>query len=75
MSANWVAVTYASVSGIEYLAEDDADGIRQSAMWSPILAGMNIAPLPQRDFDEPLYDAEEFSVSCRSIKFPMTAAS
>ena len=69
---------HASVSGlIEYLAEDDADGIRQSAMWSPILAGTSIArpcgsAISMNRFTTP----KKFSALCRSIiKFPMTAAS
>jgi len=52
---------HASVSGlIEYLAEDDADGIRQIRdVVANIGWNEHCPPLPQRDFDEPLYDAEE----------------
>ena len=52
---------HASISGlIEYLAEDDADGIRQIRdVVANIGWNEHCPPLPQRDFDEPLYDAEE----------------
>lgn len=52
---------HAAVSGlIEYLAEDDADGIRQMR---EVVANLgwneHCAPTPTRDFDEPLYEADE----------------
>ncbi len=52
---------HASTTGlIEYLAEDDSDGIRQIR---DVVAGLgwneHCPPLPQRDFAEPLYAAEE----------------
>ncbi len=52
---------HASTTGlIEYLAEDDADGIRQmrdvvgNLGWNE-----HCDPVPSRNFEEPLYDAEE----------------
>ena len=52
---------HAAVTGlIEYLAEDDSDGIRQIR---DVVAGLgwntHCPPLPQPDFEEPLYDGEE----------------
>ncbi|MGI9440783.1 MAG: acyl-CoA carboxylase subunit beta [Parvibaculales bacterium] len=52
---------HAAVTGlIEYLAEDDSDGIRQIR---DVVAGLgwntHCPPLPQSDFEEPLYDGEE----------------
>lgn len=52
---------HASVSGlIEYLAEDDADGIAQCRDLVGRLRWNDLCPaLPLRDFAEPIYDAEE----------------
>lgn len=52
---------HSSVTGlIEYLAEDDRDGIRQiREVVGSIGWNAHCPPLPQHVFDEPLYDAEE----------------
>ena len=52
---------HASVSGLmEYLAEDDSDGIRQIR---DVVAGLgwneHCPPMPTRSYDAPLYDMED----------------
>ncbi|MDX1635269.1 MAG: acyl-CoA carboxylase subunit beta [Marinobacter sp.] len=55
------AQMHAEVAGTaEYLAEDDADGVRYARNILEALSwNEHLAPLPQRDWQEPLYPAEE----------------
>ncbi|MEX2497897.1 MAG: carboxyl transferase domain-containing protein [Wenzhouxiangellaceae bacterium] len=54
------ATMHASVTGTaEWVAEDDADGVRQARELAGLLAPTFGKPAPRREFSEPLFDIEE----------------
>ena len=60
-NANWVAPKCTHSNGLmEYLAEDDAEGILQIREVVGRMGWNEHCPTPpQREFDEPIYDADE----------------
>lgn len=68
------AEMHATTSGVvEYLAEDDAEGLAQARR---VFSGLNwndsLAHLPERSFEEPAYSVDEIAgVVPRTTRFPM----